>query len=229
MTVHLLLIRHARSTANADGILGGRLPGVHLDNHGITQAEQLAVRLSDTTIARIVGSPLERCKETAEPLCITKKLRYEVDERLSECDYGQWSGRLLTECAKDPLWADIQARPSSVVFPGGEAMLAMQARAVAALDGVVERAEDGSVVAVFSHGDVIKALIAHVLDMPLDRFQRLIIDPASISIARAHGAERSLVRFNDSLTPLPDLFSDSVLGVVGGGVGSAATGQTKPE
>lgn len=186
----LILVRHGRTTANAGGTLAGRLPGVRLDDTGAAQAATLGERLAVVPLRLLVTSPLERCKQTAKAIVTARDddLRLVMDKGLNECDYGEWQGRSIKELAKEKLWKTVQTQPSAVVFPGGESMPGMQARAVAAvrrLDAAVE-AEHGpaAVWAGVSHGDIIKSVLADALGMHLDLFQRLHIDPASVSIVR---------------------------------------------
>jgi probable phosphomutase (TIGR03848 family) len=111
-----------------------------------------------------------------------------TDKGLTECDYGEWQGRPLKELAKEPLWKVVQSQPSAATFPGGESLGTMQARVVDAVrrrDAAVEKEHGpGAVWAAVSHGDLVKALLADALGMHLDLFQRLHVDPASISIVR---------------------------------------------
>lgn len=207
----VLLVRHGRTAANASGVLAGRTPGVDLDDTGRAQVAALAARLAPVPLARIVASPLERCQQTAAALLSApgdssepSSDRYPVvtDDRLTECDYGQWTNRPIAELVKEPLWASVQAHPSSVLFPGGESMRAMQARAldlVREVDAEVaaEHGEQAVWVAV-SHGDVIKAILADALGMHLDAFQRIVVDPASVSAVRYSPLRPFAVRVNDT-------------------------------
>jgi probable phosphomutase (TIGR03848 family) len=186
----VILVRHGRSTANATGVLAGRLPGVHLDDAGVQQAVAVGERLAGVRLAAAVSSPLERCRETAREITSRQAaaLRAGTDKQLSECDYGEWQGRALKELAREKLWKTVQAQPSAATFPGGESMRAMQDRAVAAVrrhDARVaaEHGPDAVWLAV-SHGDVIKSILADALGTHLDLFQRIHVDPASVSIVR---------------------------------------------
>ena len=186
----VILVRHGRSTANATGMLAGRLPDVHLDEAGLTQAVATGERLADVRLAAVVTSPLDRCRETARE--ITRRqatpLRASVDRQISECDYGEWQGRGLKELSKEKLWKTVQNHPSSATFPGGESMRAMQDRAVAAVRRhdarITEEFGEGAVWVAVSHGDVIKSILADALGTHLDLFQRIHVDPASSSIVR---------------------------------------------
>lgn len=191
----LVLVRHGRTTANATGLLAGRTPGVLLDDTGREQAERAAERLAPVPLAALVTSPLERCRETSDVLLGRQgaAVPLVVEDGLSECDYGDWQGRPLAELAKEDLWSTVQRHPSAVTFPGGESMPTMQARSVEAVrrqDARIE-AEHGASAAwvAVSHGDIIKSVLADALGMHLDLFQRLSVDPASISIVR-YGAHR---------------------------------------
>lgn len=186
----VILARHGRTTANVAGVLAGRGKGVLLDEQGEVEAQGAAERLAGLPLAALVTSPLERCRDTAKVINAAQrsKLRIRSDRGLLECDYGAWTGQPLKTLAKDRLWRAVQAHPSAAVFPDGESMAAMSARAVAAvrrLDAEVE-AEHGTeaVWVAVSHGDVIKSVLADALGMHLDSFQRIVVDPASLSVVR---------------------------------------------
>ncbi|WPF81294.1 MSMEG_4193 family putative phosphomutase [Sanguibacter sp. 4.1] len=194
----VLLVRHGRTTANASGVLAGRAVGVALDQIGRDQAALTGDRLAAVPLVQVVSSPLERCQQTAQHILDRQTgspgLTLEAD--LTECDYGQWQGRTLAELATEALWSTVQSQPSAVVFPGGESMAGMQARAVAAVrrhDAAVEAEHGpGAVWAAVSHGDIIKSILADALGTHLDLFQRIDVGPASVSIVR-YGASRPTV------------------------------------
>lgn len=195
----VLLIRHGRTAANARGVLAGRLPGVGLDATGRQQARSLGRRLREVPLAAVVHSPLERCAQTAAGILAERPegVPLGTDSRLIECDYGQWTGRPLVELAREPLWEQVQSRPSSVVFPEGESMAAMAARAVASARDHAARNPEG-VVALVSHGDVLKAVLSDALGQPFDEFQRIALSPGSVSVI-AYGTGRPMVlRMNDT-------------------------------
>jgi probable phosphomutase (TIGR03848 family) len=194
----VLLLRHGRTTANASGGLAGRQP-VELDDHGRTQAIRAAERLRPLPLSGVVTSPLIRCRQTLETA--VPDAAPVVEEDLIECGYGDWEGKPLKSLAKDPLWPVVQRHPSAAVFPNGEAMAAMSARAVAAVrrwDAAVtaEHGPDALWLAC-SHGDVIKAIVADALGLHLDQFQRIVADPASISVIRYTATRPFVVRLND--------------------------------
>ena len=195
----VILARHGRTAANASGVLAGRTRGVHLDDLGREQARAAAARLEGLSLAAVVTSPLERCRETAQLLA--PGVRAAVERDLTECDYGSWTGQELKHLAKDKLWKVVQAQPSAARFPGGESLQEMSARAVAALRDRDARVEDEhgphAVWVAVSHGDVIKALLADALGLHLDAFQRIVVDPGSLSVI-SYTPQRSLVLSTNS-------------------------------
>ncbi|HKS44937.1 MAG TPA: histidine phosphatase family protein [Amycolatopsis sp.] len=197
----VILLRHGRSTANGSGVLAGRTPNVGLDDTGREQAGALCQRLKDVPLAEAVVSPLLRCKQTVAPLVADRGLVRAIDPRLSEVDYGEWTGRELKTLVKEPLWRVVQAHPSAAVFPGGEGLAGMQARAVAAVrehDARITAAHgEEAVWLLCSHGDVLKALLADALGQHLDSFQRIVVDPASISVVRYTETRPFVLRMND--------------------------------
>lgn len=194
----VLLIRHGRSTANTAGILAGRTPGIDLDELGRDQAVRLAARLAEVPLDAVVASPLERTRQTAQPLLAARpEALFELDERFTECDYGTWSGRTLKSLAEEPLWRTVQAHPAAAAFPDGESLAAVSARAVAAVRSWNAKLGEQAAYAVVSHGDVIKAITADALGLHLDLFQRLQIDPCSLTVVRYHGTRPTVLRVND--------------------------------
>jgi probable phosphomutase (TIGR03848 family) len=192
----VILARHGRTSANATGVLAGRTPGITLDDVGTEQATRAAGRLAGLPLAAAFTSPLERCKQTAAILLAGTGVKARVERGLNECDYGDWAGRKMKELVKEDLWKVVQAHPAGVVFPGGESMAEMSSRSVSAVRSCDARvgAEhgDSAVWLAVAHGDVIKAILADALGMHLDAFQRIVVDPASLSVIR-YTSKRSFV------------------------------------
>ncbi|MGA8845211.1 MAG: histidine phosphatase family protein [Nocardioides sp.] len=224
----VILVRHGRTTANASGVLAGRSAGVKLDDTGTAQAQRAAQRIAAVPLAAILSSPLERCRQTAKAVLAAQDsstLRIEVEKAITECDYGQWQGRNLKDLLSEPLWKSVQAQPSAVTFPDGESMSGMQSRAVSAVrrhDAAVE-AEHGpqAVWVAVSHGDIIKSVLADALGMHLDLFQRIGVDPASVSIVRYTESRPYVLASNTHEGDLAWLTAPVVSGdaAVGGGAG----------
>jgi len=185
---------------------------VFLDGDGEEQVQRVGVALARAPLTAVVTSPLDRTQQTAEAIISAQRdaghaPAFHVDPRVGECRYGDWTGKLLSDLSTDALWAAVQAHPSSVTFPGddGEAMQAMQHRATSAIRDWNSTLGDSSVYAVVSHGDVIKAVIADALGMHLDHFQRIHVDPASVSIIHYTPMRPFVVRTNASADGLDSL------------------------
>ena len=223
----VLLVRHGRSTANTGGVLAGHTPGVLLDEVGQQQADALVGRLAGLELAAAISSPLERCMETAQRALAGRDANIRMDERIVECRYGDWTGKELKSLTDDPMWKVVQRHPSAAVFPGaeGESLRDVQNRAVEAIREFNAEFGDRSVYAVFSHGDVIKAILADALGLHLDQFQRIVVNPCSVSVV-TYTPERPFVhRMNDTSGDFasfaPPVESDETASdaVVGGGTG----------
>lgn len=226
----VLFIRHGRTDANARGVLAGWSPGVHLDDHGRKQAEALAAHLAPVRLAAIVASPLERTVETAEVIAAAQRGEdlLTTDDRLGECRYGDWTGGELSALAKEPLWRIVQSHPSAARFPGaeGESLTEMQARAVASVRSWNLELGPRAVYAVVSHGDVIKGLLADALGMHLDHFQRIQVDPCSVSLVTYSPQRPFVLRMNSRGADIADAIPSprrrrrrSSDAAVGGGAG----------
>ncbi|SFK72907.1 probable phosphomutase, MSMEG_4193 family [Geodermatophilus ruber] len=196
----MILLRHGRTSANAGGVLAGWTPGVQLDETGSLQVKAVGERLAPVPLAAVVSSPLERCQQTAAAVLAGRPLELRTDERLGEARYGDWTGRPLKELVKDPLWKVVQQHPSAAVFPGaeGEGLAHTQARAVAAVRSWNATLGPDAVWLACSHGDVIKAILADALGLHLDQFQRIVVDPASISVVTYTETRPFVVRVNDT-------------------------------
>src|ERR1700712_331079 len=194
----VVLLRHGRSTANVAGVLAGRSPGVSLDDVGRAQAEAVAKRLTGITLDALVSSPMDRCQQTVAPLAAATGMTVRIEPALAEVDYGDWTGRALKDLGGEDLWRTVQAHPSAAVFPGGEGLAAVGVRAVAAIRGLVKEFGPDAVILVCSHGDVIKSILADALGLHLDRFQRIVVAPASLSVVRYTPLRPFVERVNDS-------------------------------
>jgi probable phosphomutase (TIGR03848 family) len=202
----LLLVRHGL-TAMTGPVLAGRTPSVHLDERGEKQAAAVAERIAVLPVTAIVSSPLDRCLETAAAIGSAQRkdaLDVEVERRIIECDYGEWTGRPIKELLRDPMWKVVQAQPSAARFPAGESLTEVSARAVAAVREWNARLPDDAIWVACSHGDVIKAILADALGLHLDQFQRIVVDPCSVSVVRYTATRPYVLRSNDvgsDLTP----------------------------
>ena len=226
----VILVRHGRTTANVSGLLAGRTPGVELDEAGTSQAIRTAQRLAVVPLVAVVSSPLERCAQTARHIleAQTTTPTSVVDDAITECDYGDWQGQLLSLLSLEELWAVVQTQPSAAIFPGGESLSTMQARSVGAIrrwDAALEAEHGpGAVWVAVSHGDVIKSVLADALGMHLDLFQRITVAPASISIIRYGTMRPTVIAMNADSGDLSWLkqSASAADAPVGGGAGADA-------
>lgn len=193
----ILLVRHAQSQANADGVLAGWVEGVGLTDRGREQARALTPRLTSLDLVRVVSSPVQRCLETAHLALADAEWTTEENAGLGECHYGAWTGRPLAELAKEPLWTEVQESPSTATFPESpayrhESLAQMEARVVGtleALDDEVAATHGAHAIWVaVSHGDPIKAVLAHAAGAGIAGLQRFHVDPASVSVVRRTGS-----------------------------------------
>lgn len=224
--MQVVLIRHAHSEANAKGVLSGRIAGISLSEAGLLQAQNLITRLGALRVAQLRISPLERCAQTISPWWqsvgqeTNPSVELVEDENLIEVDYGKWSGKKLSVLSMNKLWKVVQNNPSAMYFPSGEGLAAMQERAMRAIYGCLESKKRGASVLV-SHGDVIKSMVASVLGMHLDDFQRIVIDPASVTIIDFSIDKPRLILLNDSRSDLESFINAPYRkrNLLGGGAG----------
>jgi probable phosphomutase (TIGR03848 family) len=177
-----LLIRHGENDYLKQGRMPGRLPGIHLNDHGREQAVVLAKTLKTLMIKAIYSSPLERAVETAEPLAQSLGLSIQIRPGLVDSDVGEWQGIQLKKLHKHPLWKLVQEQPSQIRFPGGESFLELQERLVKEFEAICALQKSRDVVAVVFHSDPIKLVLAHYIGLPLDNFQRLSVAAGSVSV-----------------------------------------------
>ncbi|MHA2788599.1 histidine phosphatase family protein [Corynebacterium sp. S7] len=194
MDTLILLVRHG-VTPTTGQVLPGRAPGLHLSEKGQEQAGEVAARID--RVDAIYSSPLERTQETALPLARRHSVPVLLDDALIECEFGTWTGAALSELAKLPEWKTVQQTPEEFRFPGGESFVEMQERMAAGLRRIAAK-HPGEVVACFSHADPIKAAVTWLEGAPLNSFQKVQIDPASITIARIGAGGTEVLERNTS-------------------------------
>ncbi|PJF42539.1 MAG: hypothetical protein CUN50_03640 [Candidatus Thermofonsia Clade 1 bacterium] len=193
-----LLIRHATNDFVKTGRLAGWTPEVHLNAEGRAQAAALGEHLAQMRLDAAYSSPLERCVETAQAVLVHHPhLRLEIAEAFGEIRYGAWQGAELSKLSTRKLWRTVQITPSRARFPEGETLRAAQMRAVDAIEALAER-HPRQRVAIFSHSDLIKMILAHYLGMHLDLYQRIEIAPASLSIIRLSFERPSVLQINET-------------------------------
>lgn len=181
---HIYLVRHGRTTANKDGILAGRTKGVNLDSEGLKQVLNTSFVLSDVKFKKIFSSPMERCIATTEIILKNNnhKSEFLISNDLNECDYGKWQNKKLKDLRKEKLWKQVQNCPSKVTFPGGESFNNILNRFKKFIIKESSKLKKDENLLIVSHGDPIRLFIAFSLGIEMDKFQKVMIDPSSISI-----------------------------------------------
>jgi len=192
----LLLIRHGHNEYLKRRRFAGRLPGVHLSTSGQEQAQRLAGDLAPLPITAIFSSPLERALETAQPLATAKGLVIKTDPGLNEIDVGKWTGRRIDGLRSTRKWKVLQHTPSCMTFPDGESICQAQERIVRALDEICKHHRAKEMIAIFFHADPIKLAVAHFVGLPLDHYQRLTINPCSVTILKIRSDSAILLGLN---------------------------------
>jgi probable phosphomutase (TIGR03848 family) len=201
----ILLIRHGENEYVSKGRLAGRLPAVHLNDKGRAQAAALAEALKQTPIKAVYSSPLERTMETAAPLAAARKLEVVPRDGLIEVDFGKWQDKTLKQLARQKLWKVVQSQPSQACFPEGETFAQAQLRIVEELTELCSLHKAKDIIACVGHSDMIKLAVAYFLGLPLDLFQRLHVQPASVSTLMFHpGGDVRLINLNHIPYRLPE-------------------------
>ncbi len=199
----LYLIRHAANDFVKDGKLAGCLPEVHLNDTGRRQAEAMAARMAQVKLDAIYASPLERAVETAQYIARPRGLDIQISRGLIEIDCGTWTGQKIDDLNKTDEWRMFQVYPSGARPPQGETGSQMQARMVREVEALCAAHPEGRI-AIVSHADPIKAIVAHYAGLHLDLFQRLVVSPASVTVIWTGPWGPRLLRLNDA-GPLEEL------------------------
>ena len=175
----VFLVRHGSHDLLGHRV-AGRMDGVPLNADGRGEAARMAARLSREPVAALVSSPLQRARETAEPIAAALGLPVAIDEAINEVDFGEWTGLDLASLDEDERWRAWNRHRSTARVPGGETMSEVAERAAAAVEGWRLRFPGRSVVAT-SHGDVIRGLVCRLLGLSYDRIHAFDVSPGSLT------------------------------------------------
>jgi probable phosphoglycerate mutase len=176
----MFFVRHG-SHDRLGHVLCGRMTGVSISERGLAEARAAAGRLAREEIAALYSSPMERTRQTADALSAATGLPVEIDEELTEVDYGEWSGARFEALAGDPRWAAWNADRGGARAPGGETLAEVQARMRRFVERVRRRHPDQRIAAV-SHGDPIRSILAYAIGAPIAGIDRMEVSPASVSV-----------------------------------------------
>jgi probable phosphoglycerate mutase len=194
----IVLVRHGENAWVKKQRLAGWIPGIHLNDNGRSQAQDVAQRLAALPVTVVYSSPVLRCQETAVYIARAHSLDVLELPEVGEVRYGKWEGKKIKALAKKRAWHAVQHYPSRFHFPQGEALREVQFRAIQSLERLSARHLEETIVVV-SHADVIKLVLAHYLGTHIDLFQRIVIAPASASVIslQPNGVVR-ILRLNDN-------------------------------
>jgi probable phosphomutase (TIGR03848 family) len=192
----IILIRHAL-TDSAGKRLTGRLPGVHLNEIGLKQAQFLSINLRNEPISAIYSSPLERAVETAKPIAEALGLELTISEYFTEIDFGEWTNQAIDELRNNQSFRNFNLFRSSARIPGGELMAEAQLRMVRGIEEICRNNPD-QIVAVVSHAGMIKSMIAYYAGISLDMMDRIEISPASVSIVEIYDQTARIIKVNQT-------------------------------
>ncbi len=193
--VEALLIRHGE-TGSVGAWLAGWTDGVHLDARGRAEVERLALRIEALPLRAIYASPLERTRETAAAIAGRHRLEVHLRPEFGEIRFGAWTGKRFDELERDPAWREYNRCRTATRPPGGESIAEVQARMIAGLEAV-RALHPGELVAIVSHADPIRTLLAHWLGIPLDLIDRFEVAPASIQVLDLRTSFPVVRRIND--------------------------------
>jgi broad specificity phosphatase PhoE len=188
------LIRHGSNDWIGKKI-AGRLPHLHLNAQGKQQAARLAVALKAAGIQRLISSPMERARETAQPLADALDVPVEISNEINEFDFGLWAGEELVSLDAKAEWQRFNSFRSAARAPEGESMLEVQARFTNFLHSLHNQDPEGRF-ALFGHADPIRTVLCYYLGMPLDFYYRLEISPGSYSVLKLNQYQPEVLGIN---------------------------------
>ncbi|HLN20119.1 MAG TPA: histidine phosphatase family protein [Bacteroidales bacterium] len=189
-----VLIRHAL-TDHVGKYLSGRTPGIPLNSEGKKQASELAKRLSGAGLTALYCSPLERAVETADRISTETRIPLNVSHEFIEVDFGNWTGAVIEDLRKDPLFTRFNTFRSCTRIPGGELISEAQTRIVRGIEKLKEK-HPGGTVAIVSHADLIKAAVAFYAGIHIDLMNRIEISPASVTIMNSYDESLKIILLN---------------------------------
>jgi probable phosphomutase (TIGR03848 family) len=174
------LVRHG-VTSHTGNRLTGWTPDVHLTEEGRAEVKALAEWLASVPFTAVYSSPIDRTLETARIVAAPHGVSVRTRRGFGEVQYGTWTNRPIRSLMKTKLWGTVQRWPSAARFPDGETLREVQVRAVGEIEKLSKEHPKGAVCCV-SHGDVIKLIAAHYVGVHIDLFQRIVVNPASVSV-----------------------------------------------
>jgi alpha-ribazole phosphatase len=170
----LTLIRHT-SLQIEPGICYGQ-SDIDVAASFATEVANAQKKLAEMTFDAVYTSPLQRCVKLAEALNLGDLVE---DHRLKELNFGDWELLVWDDIPRDIFddWAHDYANKAP---PNGETFSQLQQRSINFLDEMLNKHLSENIL-VISHGGLIRALLAHVLNMELKGLFRFTIDHGSVT------------------------------------------------
>jgi alpha-ribazole phosphatase/probable phosphoglycerate mutase len=136
----------------------------------------------------IISSTLRRCMDFAQELGERTGLDVRAESRLMEIGFGEWEGRTASELEQqDPgQVARFLRDPLNNTPPGAETLLEFETRIIGAWNDMLQQYA-GKHVLLVGHAGMMRMIIRHVLDMPIDRMFRIQVANAAITRIRVEG------------------------------------------
>ncbi|HEX9683905.1 MAG TPA: histidine phosphatase family protein [Acidimicrobiales bacterium] len=193
MNHEVVIVRHGRTDANARRLLAGRI-NPPLDTTGWEQVRRVAARLTD--VDRVITSPLDRARQTAEVIAEAACVDTIDDSRWIELDYGDWDGRAIDDVTKEE-WAAFRGDPTFAP-PGGESLSELSERVGQALGDLASHRPVAGVTVVVTHVSPVKAAVAWSLGAGPELTWRIFVANASITQLSLGPSGALLRSFNDT-------------------------------
>jgi phosphoserine phosphatase len=176
----ILLIRHAQSKANSEGIYQGQSYDTDLSDVGQMQTHLLAEYLESVPVDRVISSPLKRTMQTAIQIATKHNIEVEIDNRIMETNHGVWEGKKTDEIKEEfsELWKEWLDKPGDIIFPKGEKFSDTTRRAI---EWWKEISQDHGVIVAVTHENIIQAILAYIQNVNMDRIWDYKIQNTSIT------------------------------------------------
>lgn len=194
----IYLVRHGESVANTQGVYQGITYDTPLSDLGKKQALSLAERFGEMSLHKVIASPLKRTWQTAAVVASYKQLNVEMENDIIETNHGLWEGKHKDDIAKN--WPEVyrkwQKFPSSVKFPQGEHFLDTQNRVIKWWDKITNSNTPDTLVV--THDNIIRIIIARVLNMKLNRIWKFHLQPTAITKIKLDTNTAQLIDLNNT-------------------------------
>jgi len=155
----IYVVRHGETEWNAINKVLGRTD-MPLNDKGLEQAREIARSLKDVKIDVFLCSPLIRARQTADAISSEIGIRYKIDDRLIEQDFGEFEGVDRSDSEYQAAKREYFAR-----YPGGESFFDLAARVFPLIKEL-----EGSNALLVTHGGICRIVRSYFEDMGNEEF-----------------------------------------------------------